>query len=232
VILAQSNEIATNEVVRDKLHTDITNVWRGANSKENADQLLSEARNGVMVDGKRVYKYRDIESDRPLISKEDYKSLSDKADMNLKSAQAESLSQFGREAREQIVEYGDDLMWSEVMKSLGFDSTEGKAAQNKRQLQLWYLSRYNQDLAEWISANPEKTNKDFYVYSKSLLHTYRSNASDLDKIERLKNEEFNIELSVPTGFDDVWDGLDNEKRLKIQSAIKNGYSVEQIKGAL
>ena len=232
VVLLQSDEIATNEVVRDKLHTDITNVWRGAESKSDVNQKLLDARQGVQSGNKIVYKYGNIESDRPLISKEDYKSLSDKADMNLKSSQAEDLSRFDKEGREQLVEYGSDLQFAEVLKIIGLDSTEGKAAQDKRKLQLWYLSRYNQDLAEWISANPDKSSKDFYIFSKSLLHTYRQSASDLDKIERLQNEEFNIELSVPNGFDDVWDELDNDKRLKVQSAIKNGYPTDKIKEAL
>jgi len=154
------------------------------------------------------------------------------ADTQLKSAQAEELSRYNQEARDQIVDYGDDLQFAEVLKALGMDSTEGKAAQDKRKLQKWYLSRYNQDLHEWLASNPDKSSKDFYVYSKSLLHTYRQNSSNLDTIEKLQNKEFNIELSIPTGFEDLWDGLDSDKRTKVQSAIKNGYPIEQIKEAL
>ena len=230
--LAQSDKIQTNETVRDKLHTDAINIWRGAKSKEDFNQEIKEARDGAMVDGKRVYRYGDIESDQPLLGKQDYQSLTDMADTQLKSAQAEELSRYSQEARDQIVDYGNDLQFSEVLKALGMDSEEGKAAQDKRKLQKWYLSRYNQDLYEWIADNPDKSSKDFYVYSKSLLHTYRQNSSNLNTIERLQNEEFNIELSIPTGFDDVWDGLDNDRRTKVQSAIKNGYPIDQIKGAL
>ena len=103
-----------------------------------------------------------------------------------------------------------------------------KDANERRKLQFWYLSRYNKEMRDWITENPEKVGKDFYQYSEQLKHQYWNTSIDEIKKLRLERES---ELAKPAEPKTVIMISPEGKRYNVpvekkQLFIDNGYTEE------
>ena len=168
--------IATDRMIQSDLYTKSLDIWRGAITKAEFDKELNK--NSAKLDDN------------------DYKSLSKFAADTLKSSQAEALSRSDTEAGRLIVDFREE----DVFKKFISDSIKGLSpdaaslfqdeANETRQLQFWYLSKYNTELRDWVTENPDKLGKDFYQFSESLKHQYWN--TSLEEIRKLK-----ADINVP-----------------------------------
>jgi len=151
-------EIVTDRVIQSKLYTKSLDIWRGAVTKAEFDAELNK--NSLKLDD------------------DDYKALAKSAADTLRSSQAEALSRADTEAGRLIVDYREEDAFkkfiSDSLKGLSPDAASlfQDEANKIRKLQFWYLSKYNQELRQWITDNPDKVGKDFFQYSEQLKHQY------------------------------------------------------------
>ena len=167
-------DIATDRVVQSKLYNKSLDIWRGAVTKAEFDAELNK--NSLKLDDN------------------DYKALAKSAADTLKSSQAEALSRSDTEAGRLIVDYRE----KDAFKKFISDSIKGlepdaaslfqDEANKIRKLQLWYLSKYNQELRQWITDNPDKVGKDFFQYSEQLKHQYWNTSQEDIEAKKLERE--------------------------------------------
>ena len=188
--IATGVKITTNEFTRAQLNTMALDIWRGAVTKRQFDTAANEARYG----------------EKPTIDKDAYRDVTNTAATTLKSAQAEALSRADTEASRVIVDFRTEDAFAAFLK--GLDTTNRDSANEDRQLQFDSLSRYNKEMRDWITANPEKIGKDFYQHSEQLKHDYwNTNIEELRarKAERtrpdgtLKGTGFFGPINLPDG---------------------------------
>jgi hypothetical protein len=171
----------SNPVDFASIYGDALDIWRGAISKADFDRKL---RGSLASPGG--------------INKDDYKSLMQTAEQTLKTSQAEALSRADLEAGRLIVDFRDEDALAKFIAD-GVKGLEPDAASlfksevnEKRKLQFWYLSKYNQELRDWITKNPDKIGKDFYQYSEQLKHEYWNTS-----IEQIKEKVKKLQTVYP-----------------------------------
>jgi hypothetical protein len=167
-------DIVTDRATQSALYTKSLDIWRGSTSKADFDEELNK-QSGNLDDNA-------------------YASLSKSAADTLKSSQAESLSRANTEAGRLIVDHTEEDAFQKFIA----DSIAGlnpdaanlfkDEANEIRQLQFWSLSRYNAELRQWVTDNPDKIGKDFYQYSESLKHEYWNKSRQDIEVEKAKTQ--------------------------------------------
>lgn len=114
----------------------------------------------------------------------DYEYLLKNASEELKVSQNNFLSRMSTEAGRLIVDYKEKEDWAEILKTFKDDVERNEAIDN-RKLQFWFLSQFNQELREYILANPDLDDKQRYQYAEMLKHQYWT-TSQTEIEERLK----------------------------------------------
>ena len=168
-------EPITNRILEAELYTKSLDIWRGTTSKAEFDRELNK--NSKNLDDST------------------YRSLAKSAADTLKSSQAEALKRADIEASRLIVDHVDEDAFSkfirESMKGLDPDAADlfKNEANEVRELQFWSLSRYNAELRDWITENPDKLGKDFFQFSEALKHQYWNMSREDIETKRLEYEK-------------------------------------------
>lgn len=193
--LAQSTEIETDEVVRYGLKTMALDIWRGTTTKEKFDIALTEARQGVIVNGKLTYRFGNITSDTPLLDKEAYTALSNEAADELKSAQAEAITRYTKDTANVILGPIANNLFTTDEQGNFILLSGGDKEQAKYMLD--FVNRYEDELRLWIAENPTKSGKEFYQFAQQKKYEYWNTSIDRMK-ERAERRKAGLPEPTPT----------------------------------
>lgn len=177
-------EITTNRVTQANLYTKSLDIWRGTTTKPEFDKALN--------------------AESKVLDDQAYNLLAKSGADTLKSSQAEALGRADTEAKRLLVEIPDDSLFAKILaqekSGLAFDAAKlfEDTANEERQLQFWSLSRYNAELRQWITENPDKLGKDFFQFSESLKHQYWSRSIEEIRVLREKRES-QLRGDLPVG---------------------------------
>lgn len=198
----KQEKIQTNEMVRAAIGTIATDIWRGAATKAEFDEVLNNARYGKMVDGTLKYTFDRLMSDKPLIDDADYRSLSTAADTELKSAQAEFVRQSVQSASDVIVgvdagRFRRDDQGRLIIDDNAMDNILDQQKATKLKERLNAVNRYETTLREWIAANPTATPKEARIYAEQLKYEYWDMSQEQIEAANRDRREF-IKIPRPT----------------------------------
>ncbi len=154
---ADKAEVVTNEQIRADLRASAYDIWRGATTKSGFYDLLNESRYG----------------DNPTIDDAAYKELAALAETTLEQTQGEALSQSHRRGREELVDLTQETFISLALQN---KLTEDQIEKNRNQL--WWASRFDNEMEQWIQDNPDKNKREFYQAREMILFEYSNRSAE------------------------------------------------------
>ena len=211
---ANGKTLANDRVEENRLYELSLDIWRGAVTKKGFNEELI----------KNQSKLDDAA----------YKRVATSAASTLKSSQAQSLNRANTEAMRQLVDFQSEDAFakfiSESIKGLKPDIAKAfeDNANETRQAQFRELSNFNAELREWIENNPDKTGKEFFVYSRGLENQYRTAKQSGTTVDKTRNAELLKELNELPQVKTIMMISPDGKRYRVpldnvQKFIDNGY---------
>jgi hypothetical protein len=176
---ASGTSIKNDRVEENRLYELALGIWKGGSKRDFNDDL---ALNSGKLDDTA------------------YQRVSSTAATTLKTSQAQDLSRANTEAARQIVDFQSEdaakAFLSEAIRGLDPDPAKlfEQNFNKERAEQFRELSNFNAELRDWIEQNPDKTGKEFFVFSRGLENQYRLAKQTDTTVAEIKADKTSSEL--------------------------------------
>ncbi|HOK66352.1 MAG TPA: hypothetical protein PLV55_06025 [Anaerohalosphaeraceae bacterium] len=177
----QGKRYETDPIVRSELFEKAVDIWRGHLT---LDELKKELQQ----------KWQ-----QGLLNESDYNYIWDTATRTLKTSQASAIADAVKNAKYVLVDFAEKEDFEEFLKNLKSKKDQEKALQ-KRQLQFWHLSQYEQELQNWLRENPNASVQELRTQAEMLQYQYM-NWSTEEIQTKLKQRMMNISLPKKPEFE-------------------------------
>lgn len=186
-------------------------IWKDIASWQDLEDALNSARFGDEVDGRQVYAYGNITSDTPLIDDSEYLRIHSAARSELKSTQRDEIRREVRAAQDVIIGFDKTgFRFDSDGRLAGIDFQAilepGKAEEVKNRFNA--VNLYERSLREWLTENPDKTGREFYMYAERLRYEYwNKTQDDIEELNRRRQRELTRGPQVDERMAEPPDGM-------------------------